>query len=126
MISNVCANKSFTIPAASVPNGSNFKLRFLSTWTAGDYYFYIDNVNASQSASVPNCNAVMTTPTNLATNVSETTNLNWSAASGFPTGYMLRVGTTSGGTQIVNNVNVGNVTFYDLPILSYLQLIMLQ
>lgn len=118
-VSNVCVNKSFTIPATSVPTGSNFKLRFLNTWTAGDYYFYIDNVNASQSASVPNCNAVMTTPTNLATNVSETTNLNWSAASGFPTGYILKVGTTSGGTQIVNNVNVGNVTFYDLPLLSY-------
>lgn len=119
VVSNSCANKSFTISAASVPNASDFKLRFLSTWTAGDYYFYIDNVNASQSASVPNCNAVMTTPTNLATNVSETSNLNWSAASGFPTGYILKVGTTTSGTQIVNNINVGNVTFYDLPILSY-------
>lgn len=119
VVSNICANKSFTIPAASVPNASDFKLRFLSSWTAGDYYFYIDNVNVSQSASVPNCNSVLTTPTNLATNVSEATNLNWSAASGFPTGYFLKVGTTSGGAQIVNNVNVGNVTFYDLPILSY-------
>lgn len=118
-ISNVCTNKSFTIPASSTPIGSDFKLRFLSTWAAGDYYFYIDNVNASQSAAVPSCNAVMTTPTNLATNVEETTNLNWSAASGFPTGYILRVGTTPSGTQIVNNINVGNVTFYDLPILSY-------
>lgn len=118
-VSNLCANKSFTIPAVDVPNGSNFKLRFLNTWTGGDYYFYIDNINASQSASIPNCNAVMTTPANLATNVSETTNLNWSAASGFPTGYVLKVGTTSGGTQIVNNINVGNVTFYDLPVLSY-------
>jgi hypothetical protein len=118
-VSNVCTNKSFTIPATSVPNTSNFKLRFLNTWTAGDYYFYIDNINASQSASVPNCNATMTTPVNLATNVSETTNLNWSAASGFPTGYILKVGTTSGGSQTVNSVNVGNVTFYDLPVLSY-------
>ena len=30
MISNVCVNKSFTIPATSVPSGSHFKLRFLS------------------------------------------------------------------------------------------------
>ena len=119
LISNSCVNKSFTIPAALVPNASNFKLRFLSTWTAGDYYFYIDNVNASQSASVPNCNAVMTTPINLSTNVSETTNLNWSVATGFPTGYFLKVGTTSTGTQIVNNLDVGNVLFYDLPILNY-------
>ena len=118
-VSNSCVNKSFTIASNLVPNGSNFKLRFLSTWTAGDYYFYIDNVNASQSASTPNCNAVMTTPTNLATNVSETTNLVWSAATGFPTGYFLSVGTTAGGNQIVNNQNVGNVTFYDLPVLTY-------
>jgi hypothetical protein len=119
IVSNTCVNKSFTIPAASVLNGSNFKLRFLATWTAGDYYFYLDNVNASQSSSVPTCNALMTTPINMATFVSETTNLNWSAASGFPTGYFLNVGTTSGGTQIVNNLNVGNVTLYDLPVLNY-------
>ena len=117
--SNICANKSFTIPSASVPNASNFKLRFLSTWTAGDYYFYLDNINASQTTSVPLCNATMTTPINLATNVSETINLNWLTASGFPTGYILKVGTTPGGTQIVDNEDVGNVTFYDLPVLSF-------
>lgn len=120
VVSNTCVNKSFTIAATSIPNGSDFKLRFLSTWTAGDYYFYLDNINASQTNSVPICDAIMTTPSNLATNVSETTNLNWSVASGFPTGYFLKVGTTSGGTQIVNNEDVGNVTFYDLPTLSYL------
>lgn len=118
-VSNVCANKSFTIPASSVLNGSDFKLRFLTTWSSGDYYFYVDNINASQSSSVPNCNAVMMIPANNATNVSETTNLTWSAATGFPTAYILRVGITSGGTEIVNDVNVGNVTFYDLPLLSY-------
>lgn len=118
-ISNVCANKSFTIPASSVLNGSDFKLRFLTTWSSGDYYFYLDNINASQSSSVPNCNAVMMIPANNATNVSETANLTWSAATGFPTAYILRVGITSGGTEIVNDVNVGNVTFYDLPLLSY-------
>ncbi len=119
VISNTCANKSFTIPSTSVPNGSNFKLRFLSTWAAGDYYFYLDNINASQTNSVPLCNASLTSPSNLATNVSETINLNWLPASGFPTGYLLNVGTTTGGTQIVNNEDVGNVTFYDLPVLSY-------
>lgn len=118
-VSNVCANKSFTIPASSVLNGSDFKLRFLTTWSSGDYYFYVDNINASQSSSVPNCNAVIMIPANNATNVSETTNLTWSAATGFPTAYILRVGITSGGTEIVNDVNVGNVTFYDLPLLSY-------
>lgn len=117
--SSSCANKTFTIPSTSIPNGSDFKIRFLSTWSSGDYYFYIDNINASQTNSVPNCNALMTTPVNLSTNVSETTNLSWNAATGFPTGYILKVGTVSGGTQIVNNLNVGNVTFYDLPVLSY-------
>lgn len=120
VINNICSNKSFTIPSTSFPNGSNFKLRFLSTWAAGDYYFYLDNINVSQTSSVPLCDAAMTIPDNLATNVSETTNLNWSTASGFPTGYILKVGTTSGGSQIVSNENVGNVTFYDLPTLSYL------
>lgn len=119
IVSNTCANKSFTISSALVPNSSNFKLRFLSTWASGDYYFYLDNINASQTNSVPVCDATLTSPLNLATNVSENTNLNWSIASGFPTGYLLNVGTMSGGTQIVSNEDVGNVTFYDLPVLSY-------
>lgn len=110
-----CTNKSFTINSSLLPNGSDFKMRFLGTWNSGDYYIYIDNVNASQSSAAPNCNAILSIPANNASNVSVTSDLNWTAANGFPTGYNLTIGTNPSGTNVLNNQNVGNVTSYDLP-----------
>jgi len=54
----------------------------------------------------------LTTPLNGAVDVPVTTDLTWAATTG-ATGYRLTVGTTTGGTDILNNVNVGNVTTYD-------------
>jgi len=54
----------------------------------------------------------LTNPLHQSTNVNITTDLSWSAAS-IATGYRLTVGTSSGGTDIMNDVDVGNVTTYD-------------
>ncbi|PWK20302.1 hypothetical protein LX78_00001, partial [Xanthomarina spongicola] len=105
--SNTCANISFVLPAASIPAGSDFKLRFENNYFSGDYYFYIDNVTASQVVvDPPSCSALMN-PLNGATGVAITENLSWQAATGIPQGYTLSVGTTPGGTDIVNNLDVG-------------------
>ncbi|MEK7831851.1 MAG: hypothetical protein AAB401_12235, partial [Acidobacteriota bacterium] len=64
--------------------------------------------------NLPSCTN-LTSPANGATNVALTAALTWAAASGSPTGYRLDVGTTSGGTNILNNFDVGNVTTYDPP-----------
>ena len=45
--------------------------------------------------------------------------INWSAATGDPAGYILFVGTTPGGTDLVNGDDVGNVTTYTLGDLVY-------
>lgn len=55
---------------------------------------------------------MLTDPVNAATSVPVTTALTW-AASTTATGYKLSIGTTPGGTDILNNVDVGNVTTYD-------------
>ncbi len=65
----------------------------------------------SQSIVIPDCTN-LSNPLASATNVSITTNLTWNAVA-TATGYYLSVGTTSGGTDLVNNLNVGNVTTYD-------------
>lgn len=66
----------------------------------------------SVSFPVPGC-ATLTDPVPGATGVPVATDLTWTAASNSPTGYRLDVGTTPGGTDILNNFNVGNMTTYD-------------
>ncbi|TYA58398.1 fibronectin type III domain-containing protein, partial [Formosa maritima] len=117
--SNTCANISFVLPAASIPDGSDFKLRFVNNYFSGDYYFYIDNVTASQVVVDPPSCVNLIAPTNGQTGVAITANLSWTAATGIPTGYTLSVGTTPGGTDIVNDLDVGLSTTYDLPELDY-------
>jgi hypothetical protein len=108
-----CATWSGSIPAGTVPNGSDFKLKFNGTHTGGDCYFYIDNVTATQATSTPpNC-TVLSTPANGATSISSSV-VSWTAATGAPTGYRLNVGTAPGGTTVLNNFDVGNVLTYDL------------
>ncbi|MEK7257116.1 MAG: MopE-related protein, partial [Bacteroidota bacterium] len=59
--------------------------------------------------------ATLTSPLNGATNVPVTADLTWSAAAENPLGYRLDVGTTPGGTQILDNFDVGNVLTYNPP-----------
>ncbi|TYB78964.1 T9SS type B sorting domain-containing protein [Bizionia myxarmorum] len=117
--SNTCATMSFVVPAADVPTASNVKLKFENTYYSGNYYFYIDNVRAYQVVvDPPSCSPIIA-PLNGATGVPITQNLSWQAATGIPQGYTLSVGTTSGGTELVDNLDVGLSTTYDLPNLDY-------
>ena len=62
----------------------------------------------------PNCTS-MNFPVPSSTNIPVSSEIGWPAATGTPTGYRLDIGTTSGGTQILNNFDVGNVTLFDPP-----------
>lgn len=117
VVSNVCATMSGVIPGASLPEGSGIKLRISNTWVAGDYYFYVDNFSANQEVtSPPNCNAMLTSPADGETDANILNGLTWSAATGGVEGYWLTVGTTSGGNDVLDAVDVGNELTYDVAL----------
>lgn len=78
-----------------------------------------DIVLTSNMPSPPNCDSVLTSPTNGTVDVDEDDNLNWSEASGFPTGYKVSMGTTPGGTDVADMVDVGNVFTYEPGTLAF-------
>ena len=89
---------------------THFAFRRLSTSTYT--YVYLDNVvwEAIPSTS-PACVAI-TSPADLAENVMSGT-ITW-AASADATSYKITVGTTATGTDVLNAVDLGNVTSYNL------------
>ena len=65
------------------------------------------------SKSVPNCDYVITSPTNGDKNVNiKPTLITWVAATGSPEGYYLSLGSNTRGNNILNNINIGNVNTY--------------
>jgi hypothetical protein len=93
--------------------GQTVYISFYSS-TTDQFRLDIDDfVNDAIPSVVPNCAAnPVSAPSATCGNFAST--LSWDAA---PTasGYNLTVGTTSGGTEIVNNENIGNVLTYTLP-----------
>ena len=78
-----------------------------------------NSVIASQGGATPNCDAVVTAPADGATDEAINTVINWTAATGFPEGYLVSIGTTDGGTEILDNFDVGNVLTYSPATLAY-------
>ncbi|MDR6968037.1 hypothetical protein J2X31_002051, partial [Flavobacterium arsenatis] len=111
-----CQEFTAVIPASSVPEGSDFRFRVRDTWTSGDCYFWIDNISITQvTALVPNCDAALTSPANGSSDANLLGVLTWTAATGLPSSYILSVGTSSGGNDVVAALNVGLATTYDIP-----------
>ncbi|MFK7834285.1 MAG: gliding motility-associated C-terminal domain-containing protein, partial [Winogradskyella sp.] len=63
--------------------------------------------------TIPDC-TTLAFPLNNATNVLTTANMTWNAVTDAE-GYRLTVGTSSGGTDILDNFDVGNATTFDFP-----------
>ncbi|OYQ32207.1 hypothetical protein CHU92_14055 [Flavobacterium cyanobacteriorum] len=114
VVANTCATVTYVVPGAEVPAGSNVRIRWRCNFgTSGDYYVYIDNISATQPSTTPPACTTLSSPADGAQNVTSPV-LTWADQGGLPTGYRLTIGTTPTGTQILNNVDVGNVTTYNL------------
>ncbi len=69
--------------------------------------------------AIPECNIALTEPLDGEIDVNEDTDITWSAPFGIVTGYKLSLGLTSGGTEVLDSVDVGNVLTYDVETLEY-------
>ncbi|OMP31810.1 BspA family leucine-rich repeat surface protein [Mangrovimonas sp. DI 80] len=131
---------SFTFPAITGINLSGNEAYYTESNGSGSVYYPGDQINYTDFANypitiyiydeyspecsdeedfqliihpIPNCTS-LTNPLDLEIGVSTSTNLSWNSSEN-ATGYYLTVGTTPGGNDILNAVDVGNVTNYDLP-----------
>jgi len=78
-----------------------------------DLDFDVTTFTVTPIVSPPNC-TTLSNPIDGAMGVDLSGDLTWNTASGGATGYKLTVGTTSGGTEVVSSVDVGNVTTYNI------------
>lgn len=110
-----CTVVSGTIPAGTIPAGASFKFRLKSTAVGtADFYMGFDDVQLTQSIISPPPCTTISSPANAATGVSVTPTITWAAGTGGTNGYDLYLGTTPGGNNIINGLNVGNVTSYSI------------
>ena len=73
----------------------------------------ISNTVTTAPNSVPNCDYRITTPSNGDTDVQfNPTLISWVSATGSPEGYYISIGSNEKGDNILNNINIGNVTSY--------------
>lgn len=92
-------------PAGTLPAGTQYGNKSIVT---------LVGLTASATPSCP----VITAPAAAATGVSVTPTISWSAVNG-ATGYKLSVGTTAGGTDVLNNqdITTGNSYTFTAPLL---------
>jgi hypothetical protein len=77
VVSTSCALVELTIPGASVPVASNFRVRFSGTWASGDYYFYVDQFSMLESVPCPGVTGLS------ASNIGLTTaDITWTSGAG--------------------------------------------
>ena len=104
------ANTSKTVTAILSPNQTVYIA--VGQWGAPNgLNFNVTSFSAIPLINPPSCVA-LSNPANGATNISST-QISWPGSNGGPDGYKLNVGTTSGGTDILNLFDVGNVLTYN-------------
>ena len=111
----------FDVSGFTATQLSGFKYRYAYDDADGWQWGWCiqESLIVSGGSNPPNCDAVVTAPTNGETGVGLNTVITWNAATGFPEGYLVSIGTTDGGTDIVDNEDVGNVLTYAAPMLAY-------
>jgi len=101
---------------------SGFKYRYAYDDDDGFLWGFCIQESAivSSVAIEPNCDSIVTSPSNGEIGVNLDTPITWTAATGFTEGYLISIGTTNGGTEILSSFDNGLALSYDpTGLLSY-------
>lgn len=111
---NTC-QATANIDAGAITTGADFQARFVVNVVNVSGFRLVailDNVSFKQVATtIPNCDATLLNPLNGSTTADTDLTLTWQAATGLATGYTVSVGTTSGGTEIVNSATTSSTSY---------------
>lgn len=111
ILANVDVGNVLTFnPAGNFPFGTTIYVRVVPYGISGSATGCTQQSFTTQFP-IPACTSI-SSPASNAVNVAVTSNISWNSVV-YATGYYLSVGTSPGGTQIMNNVDVGNVLIYD-------------
>lgn len=100
-----------TANLTSLTSSTDYNLWVRSVCTATDKSSWSSVATFTTMSFCP----VVTGPADGITNVTVTPTINWTAMPG-ATGYRITVGTTSGGSNVLNNIDVGSVTSYTFTV----------
>ena len=101
-------------PTNSLPFGTTIYVTIVPYNSLGDATGCTSQSFTTESNVAPQCTQI-TAPANGATGVSVDVIINWAHSVGNQSGYKISIGTTPNGTQIANQVDVGNINAYDHP-----------
>ncbi len=109
---NAGATGEFT-PPQGLPENTLIYITTRGFFPSGSQSCDVQSFTTMDVTTPPGCTQ-LTTPEDGAVNVAVGTNLNWEYAPR-ATGYFISMGTTPGGTDVLNNVDAGNFLFYNIP-----------
>ncbi|WP_281541387.1 BspA family leucine-rich repeat surface protein [Maribacter aestuarii] len=118
ILDNVTFFESFYNPPTDFEEGQTIYVNIIAFNETGESTACSEEsfsiISPSAGATIPNCTDI-TSPFNTETNVAIDADISWNTVTNVE-GYLLTVGTTSGGSDIRDSFDVGNVTNYDLPL----------
>ena len=97
-------------PAADFPENSEIYVNIAPYNSAGIAAGCIENIFITESI-IPNCTN-LSFPHDGATNISVSSDVIWNSISN-ASGYIISIGTISNGTNIINSLDVGNITSFN-------------
>ncbi|MEX0289493.1 MAG: T9SS type B sorting domain-containing protein [Flavobacteriaceae bacterium] len=104
---------NYTPPSGLLPNTTYFVTITPNNNSGNAVNCSEESFTTGEASSIPGC-VTLLTPFDGAYGVPPGVDLSW-APQTVAEGYFLSVGTTSGSVDILDNLDVGNVTSYDLP-----------